>query len=163
MEKVIEETEPIKILSLDDEEFFNIFLHDSLIVYSPKKVSFTFSSSIKEFFHILNKENSQKPDMIFLCLAIPEENGGRLKMTGGFEVLKKLKENPEFKNIPVVVFSRYNEKSLINKAIQLGAVKYLVKGECMPQDIADVITGEPEVRTVFKKINFWSKIFNFKK
>lgn len=152
----------IKILSLEDEEFFNIFLRDSLIVYSPQKVDFDFASSKKEFFYILNKENTQKPDIIFLCLAVSDENGGRLKMQGGFDVLKTLKESPEFKNIPVYIFSRYNEEGLKKKARQLGAERYLVKGECMPKDIADIVTGDYKESVQKPVLSFFDKIFGVK-
>ncbi|MGQ9842034.1 MAG: response regulator [Spirochaetota bacterium] len=55
----------------------------------------------------------EKPDVIFLDLVMPQING--------FEVLKKLKENPETEHIPVIILSSkilsYQEKADLEQHI----------------------------------------------
>lgn len=45
----------------------------------------------------------------------------------GFELLKVLKANDLFKHIPVLMLTTEGEKANINKAIQAGAMNYMLK------------------------------------
>ncbi|MCY6369915.1 response regulator [Clostridium ganghwense] len=45
----------------------------------------------------------------------------------GFELLKKLKEEDRFKHIPVMMVTTESEKLNIIKAIQAGAIHYVIK------------------------------------
>lgn len=66
-----------------------------------------------------NLAKAKKPDLIVLDMVLP-------KLTG-FEVLKKLKETPGTKEIPVIVLTNLERMSDIDKALELGATTYLVK------------------------------------
>lgn len=59
------------------------------------------------------------PDLIFLDLVLPKLHG--------FEVLKKLKENPKTKDIPVIILTNLENAEEVDKALDLGATTYLVK------------------------------------
>lgn len=87
----------------------------------------------------VNLAKTQKPDLILLDMVLP-------KLTG-FEVLKKLKENPETKRIPVIILTNLERMSDIDKALELGATTYLVKvNYSLDEVIKKVkgILGEPE-------------------
>lgn len=45
----------------------------------------------------------------------------------GFELLKEIKANDQFKHIPVIMLTTEGEKANINKAIQAGAANYVLK------------------------------------
>ena len=64
---------------------------------------------------------AQAPDLILLDLILPKKDG--------FEVLRQLKSNPTLKMIPVVVLSNLGQDEEIKKALQLGAVDYMVKAQ----------------------------------
>ena len=64
---------------------------------------------------------SEKPDLILLDLILPKIHG--------FDVLKKIKDNPETKEIPVIVLTNLETIEDIKKAIELGATTYLVKAD----------------------------------
>ena len=66
-----------------------------------------------------NLAKSQQPDLILLDLILP-------KLTG-FQVLKKIKETPETKEIPVIILTNLESMNDINKALEAGATTYLVK------------------------------------
>lgn len=66
-----------------------------------------------------NLAKREKPDLILLDLILPKLNG--------FEVLKKLKEDPETKEIPVIILTNLERMTDIDKALELGATTYLVK------------------------------------
>ena len=67
----------------------------------------------------LKLAQSKKPDLILLDLILPKIHG--------FDVLKKIKDNPETKEIPVIVLTNLESIEDIEKAIKLGATTYLVK------------------------------------
>ncbi|NCN53070.1 response regulator [Candidatus Wolfebacteria bacterium] len=62
---------------------------------------------------------TEKPDMIVLDIILPKKDG--------FEVLKEIKSNPSIKMIPVIVLSNLGRGEEIKRAMDLGAVDYLIK------------------------------------
>ena len=67
----------------------------------------------------LKKIFEPKIDLVLLDLILPKFDG--------FEILKKMKETLELKNIPVIVFSNLSEDKDIKKAKDLGATDFMVK------------------------------------
>jgi len=67
----------------------------------------------------LRSAKTKKPDLILLDLILPKING--------FDVLKQLKEDPDTKEIPVIVLTNLEGMQDIEKVIGLGATTYLVK------------------------------------
>jgi len=61
----------------------------------------------------------QKPDLILLDIMMPEIDG--------YEVLKKLKGNPDLEHIPVILLSAITDSDSKNKGFSLGAVDYVTK------------------------------------
>jgi two-component system sensor histidine kinase/response regulator len=59
------------------------------------------------------------PDLILLDLLMPG--------MGGCEVCRQLKENPEWKDIPVIFLSAADDKDLIVRALDSGGVDYITK------------------------------------
>jgi len=76
-------------------------------------------------------EGDKKPDLILLDLILPKIHG--------LDVLKKLKENDETKNIPVIVLTNLGEIKDVEKAIELGATTYLVKAEYNLEEVAEKV------------------------
>lgn len=79
----------------------------------------------------LEKVMSGKPTLIVLDIMMPEMNG--------LEVLDKLKLDPEAKKIPVVVLTNLAGGQDAEIALSKGAVKYIVKSEYEPKQIANMI------------------------
>lgn len=73
----------------------------------------------------------EKPDLILLDLILPK--------ISGFEILKKLKENPETKEIPVIVLTNLEGSRDIERALGLGATTYLVKTNYKLEEIVEKI------------------------
>jgi CheY-like chemotaxis protein len=131
----------IKVFCMEGDEFFRLFLQDTLIAYSPYKISMTVAATAEDAINGLNGKLPEVPDVIFLCLSIPPKRGEKILVLGGFEVLENLRQNEKFAKVPIIIFSKYGDKKLQNKAKMLGATKYLVKGECMPKDIASLVAS----------------------
>jgi len=69
----------------------------------------------------------EKPDLVLLDLILPKIDG--------FEVLKRIKENQETKNIPVIILTNLEESVDVGKSLELGATTYLVKSDHSLDDI----------------------------
>jgi CheY-like chemotaxis protein len=74
-----------------------------------------------ELFELLSKQNTNKPDVIFLDINMPVMNG--------WECLKKLKGNANYKSIPTIMYSTSSAKQDIDMAYDLGALVFVKKPE----------------------------------
>lgn len=79
----------------------------------------------------LKKSLSEKPELIFLDIKMPDMDG--------FEVLKKLRKPGKTKDIPVVILSNFDEQEMIEKGLSLGANEYLIKSQFTPEEISSKI------------------------
>ena len=61
----------------------------------------------------------EKFDLVLLDLIMPKKDG--------FEVLKEIRSEPEFKNLPILVLSNLGADEDIKRALSLGANDYFVK------------------------------------
>lgn len=69
----------------------------------------------------------QKPDLIILDLLI--------EGLTGLEVLRKFRDNPQTKNIPVIIATNVNQDETIEQAKKLGANDYFVKSDISIGDL----------------------------
>ena len=72
------------------------------------------------------------PDLILLDVIMPEIDG--------FEVCKRLKENPEIRDVPIVFLTAKTEAEDILQGFELGAVDYITKPFNMTELLARVKT-----------------------
>jgi DNA-binding response OmpR family regulator len=85
---------------------------------------------------VFNKAKELKPDLVILDLVLPHIDG--------WGILKQLKDSSETAPIPVVVFSNLSQKSDIDKALQMGALKYMIKSQYTPSEVAE------QIKTILK-------------
>jgi len=71
--------------------------------------------------------SKQRPDIIWLDLLMPG--------MGGFAFLEKLRHDPGYKNIPVVIVSVSGSPEKIRRAFELNVVDFLVKSQYRLEDI----------------------------
>ena len=57
----------------------------------------------------------------------------------GVQVLKRMKEDPDLADVPVIMLTNLNEKDYINEALALGANDYLIKAHFTPNEVIDKI------------------------
>jgi len=79
----------------------------------------------------LAKVASVHPTIILLDVMMPKMNG--------LQVLEKLKADPETKAIPVIMLTNLAGQQDAETALAKGAVKYIVKSEHDPKEIADLV------------------------
>jgi sigma-B regulation protein RsbU (phosphoserine phosphatase) len=102
-----------KILIVDDEPFNIDYLEQEL--EELNYVTFTASNGLEA----LDKISELSPDLVLLDIMMP--------VMDGFEVLKRLKDNPGTHDIPVIIISANNDLKGVVKGIELGAEDYLPK------------------------------------
>ena len=114
-----------KILFIEDESALQKTFGDILRRESYKMISALDGETG------LKLAKSQKPDLILLDLILPKIHG--------FEVLKKLKEDKETKDIPVIVLTNLEGVGDVDKALGLGATTYLVKAQYSLEEVVEKI------------------------
>jgi len=72
-----------------------------------------------------------KPALILLDLILPKMDG--------FEVLERLKQAPETKDIPVIILTNLERMEDVEKALGLGAKIYLTKANYTLEEIVEKI------------------------
>ena len=79
----------------------------------------------------LNLAKTKNPDLILLDLILPKIHG--------FDVLKKLKEIEETKNIPIIILTNLEGVEDINKALEMGVTTYLVKAQYSLEEVVEKV------------------------
>jgi len=57
----------------------------------------------------------------------------------GFEVLSKIKGNPDTEKTPVIILSNLGQKEDVERGLKLGAIDYLIKAHFTPGEIIEKI------------------------
>lgn len=105
------------ILIIEDDDFFRELIRKKLL-----SEGFSVLEAI-DGEKGLTEIKEKKPDLVLLDLLLPNIDG--------FEVLLKLKSDPEIKNIstPIIILSNLGQREDIDRALQLGAADYLIKSQ----------------------------------
>jgi two-component system, chemotaxis family, chemotaxis protein CheY len=98
----------MKILIADDSQFMRGVLKDIVCTEGHECVE---AQTGKE---VLDKYESEKPDLLLLDIIMPEMDG--------VEVLKKIG-----KNVKIIVISAVGQEKMVEEAKELGALDYIVK------------------------------------
>ena len=103
----------MRVLLIDDEQFYF-----KLIGKALKEADYDLEYA-KSGTEGLARVPSFEPEMLIVDLKLPE--------TDGFEILQRLRRDPKFGHIPVIVITSKDELSEKLKAFELGADDYVVK------------------------------------
>lgn len=111
------------ILIVEDDKF----LRDMLVnKFEDAGFGVNAATTGEEAFKMLARS---KPDIISLDLLMPDVDG--------FQVVERLKSNPETVNIPILILSNLMEKGDIDRALAAGAASYMVKATTTPNEIVE--------------------------
>ncbi len=113
-----------KILVVDDEQYLVILLKDNL-----EFEGFTVCEAYNGE-EALQRTYDQKPDLIILDIGMPKLDG--------WEVCRRLKENPVTSHIPIVILSALTQDEDMEKGRKLGAIRYFKK-PCDPIYIVNAV------------------------
>lgn len=112
----------MKILLIDDEEAILEVFKQALIQDPSIEVVTALTGN-----QGLELTKGEHPDLIFLDQVLPDMNGN--------EVLQQLKSDPDTKQIPIAMLSNFNQDSLVENAMKMGASDYILKYQIAPSDL----------------------------
>lgn len=72
-----------------------------------------------------------KPDIVLLDIILPQLDG--------FEILERLKQDAETKDIPVLLLTNLGQKQNVKKGLRLGAVDYIIKAHYTPSEVVEKV------------------------
>ena len=121
-----------KIVFVEDEKF-----QQELYKKIFSKTNFEIKGVLEneKAFEFIKKE---QPDLVLLDLVFLINNQLQIPESKekGFDLLKKLKTEPETKNIPIIVVTNLSDKGANKEtALKLGADSYLNKSKVLPKQI----------------------------
>ena len=102
-----------KILFIEDESALQKAVSDTLTEHGYEVVQ-ALDGEIG-----IRLAHDKQPDLILLDLVLPKKNG--------FEVLTEIKKDPSIQNIPVIILTNLEGTEEVEKAVALGATKFLIK------------------------------------
>lgn len=75
--------------------------------------------------------SQNKYDIILLDIMLPDING--------LEILKQVKQNPDTKNIPIIMLTNLGQDEIIKEGFSLGAQGYFIKASYTPDQIVEEV------------------------
>ena len=113
-----------KILIIEDDQILgNIYRNKLAVEHYQVEVANNGESGLALM-------RSFKPNMILLDLVLPQMSG--------IDVIKHIRSETDFADVPIVVLSNTYLTNLIQDAWKAGATKCLSKASCTPKDIVDI-------------------------
>ncbi|HPN96233.1 MAG TPA: response regulator [Candidatus Moranbacteria bacterium] len=76
-------------------------------------------------------EENKKPELILLDIIMPYMDG--------LEVLRKIKNNKNWKKIPIILLTNLSQKEEVQEGLKLGAKDYLIKSHFTPSEVLEKI------------------------
>ena len=120
-----------KILLVEDD----VFVRE---IYREKLTKENFDVIVAEHGILaMEKLKESIPDLVLLDCMMPYMNGN--------EVLKKMKEDENLKDIPVIMLTNISEKEKVDEGLSLGISDYLIKSHFTPSEVVE------KINTLLKK------------
>lgn len=116
-----------KVLIIEDDTFLKD-LESSKFTHEGFDVST--ATNLSEIESVIS---TNTPSIILLDLMLPEIDG--------YEMLKKLKEDPKTSNIPVIVFSNLSDDAEMKRVLDAGAADFMVKSNFTLSDVIEKINA----------------------
>lgn len=73
----------------------------------------------------------ERPGLILLDILMPKVDG--------YHMLKRLKQDPLTKDVPVVIFSNLSQQEEIEKGLKLGAKDFIIKSSITPKELVEKV------------------------
>ena len=116
----------MKTILLVEDDPFLIDIYSSKLKEGGFEVDLAGNGEIS-----MERIKEKRPDLILLDLVLPHVDG--------WEVLKTIRADAKLSAVPVVIFSNLGQKSDIDKGMELGATKYLIKAQYTPSEVVEEI------------------------
>ena len=122
-----------KIMLVEDDQFIADIYHIKL-----KEAGYEVSLANNGLDAVKKLEEGEIPDLMLLDIVMPYMDGR--------DVLRTMRENPVWENIPVILLTNISEKQQVEDAFKYGVKDYLIKSHFTPSEVID------KIRVVFEKM-----------
>jgi len=134
------ELKKVKVLFVEDENLLRSLFSELFAIDQEYEYEILSAMDLKSGLDLMK---SAKPNLVILDLILPYDknvaaNQEDLSEKMGLAFLKQVKGDPEYKNIPVIVFSNLNDVEVKRQAHDAGAYAYLVKASTTPEQFTQV-------------------------
>lgn len=127
---------PAPVLYVEDEENDVLLMQLAFRragIAHPLEVALDGRTALEYLFKVSTPATRRIPCLVLLDLNLPR--------VSGLEVLHQVRRAPEFKELPIVIFSSSAQPSDKERATQLGATEYFVK----PSQMDDIVAIAKEL------------------
>ncbi len=114
-----------KIMWVEDNDFLSDIINHKL---ASQGCVLLHAANGQEALEMLEKE---MPDLVLLDILLPDMNG--------FEILKKIKDNPRTKSVPIILLSNLGQQSDVDAGKDLKAARFLIKANVTLDEIIEEI------------------------
>lgn len=114
-----------KVLLIEDEVLI-LRMYEKIFAYEGFEVI-----TAEEGAEGIEKAKAERPSIILLDIMMPKMDG--------LKVLELIKQEPELKDIPVVMLTNLSSDTVIKEAFTKGAAGYLVKSEIVNDRIVNEV------------------------
>ena len=111
------------ILCVDDDPFYKDLFS---AILEPKGYKVVCMMNPADGWDAVQKYS---PDLVTLDVMMPEKKG----MFDGYGMLKRMRDDARFKNVPVIMISALGDPEDIQQGLKAGATAYLPKQEMTPE------------------------------
>lgn len=132
-----------------DDSVFNRKMMIEILKKSVNKIKFLQASNGQEALEIIYEK---EVDLVILDLNMPVKSG--------YEVLKEIRKNKNFYNLPVIVNSHITDIQKVREALSLGAVDFFTKSEKTEEMEMIISTKVLNILRYYEQVN---KIFTLNK
>ena len=120
---------------MDDKKKKILLVEDDLLIveiYTTrlKEAGFEIESEV-DGESAIRKLKEKDFDLVLLDIVLPNLTG--------FEFLEKIRNNEKLKNVKVLILSNLGQKTDVDKAERLGAIKYLIKAHYTPSEVVEEV------------------------
>jgi DNA-binding response OmpR family regulator len=113
------------ILLVEDDSFL-------IDIYTTKLKESGFSVDVaSEGDEAVRKAKEEKFDLVLLDIVLPKVDG--------WDILKQIKAESKLKDLKVIIISNLSQKEEVEKGMNLGASKYLIKAHFTPSEVVKEI------------------------
>lgn len=112
-----------KVLLVEDEKMLVDMYKDK---FDAESIETIIAYSVEEALAAL-KQNSGSIGLILLDILLPGESG--------FSLLERIKEREKMRDIPVIIFSNYDDAKARKEAFSFGVKEYVIKTQYTPGEI----------------------------
>ncbi|OHA70003.1 MAG: hypothetical protein A3H01_01705 [Candidatus Wildermuthbacteria bacterium RIFCSPLOWO2_12_FULL_40_9] len=110
-----------KILLVEDDPFL-------IDIYKDKLEESGYAvETVEDGDQVLNKITEARPDLVLLDIILPNVDG--------WEILRTIRNKPDTKDLKVIILSNLGQKEEVEKGVDLGATKYLIKAHFTPSEV----------------------------